>query len=307
MKRIKFHADDFGYGGEVDEHILDCCRQGAVCSVSLLPNSPSAPEAMRIFFDEGLPQTVFIHFNLAEGPALSRAASGGLLTDSRGMMRLSFFQVLTMSLSADRHALRRQIKEELRAQLRAFLSMLKQCGVPWGRARRLNVDSHQHYHMIPMVLEVMLEVIKEEECVVEHIRIPAEPLSVFLAHPELWASLKPLNLVKNLVLGGLNLVNLPTLMPFRDRSDIFLGLMLSGSMDKRRVGILLPDLIRLAREKGRSIEVLAHPGGADPSADREEFLDPKNRGCVRFYTSRGRRKEKDMLLHFADVRNQREV
>ncbi len=293
MGRIMFHADDFAADKGSSALILECVGYRSHPGFSVLANSPALHECMSMFFESGKKARVRLHFNLAEGPALSRSARTGILTDERGMFTLSFLRVLMLSFSAERYVLRQQIKEELRAQLRAYLGELSSGGVSWSRARRLSVDSHQHYHMIPMVLEVMMEVIKEEECVISYIRIPAEPLSPFLKHPELYHTYRPVNIVKNLVLNTLNLVNARRLASYRKRSALFFGIMLSGRMDAGRVRTLLPDFARAAKKKGVSLEVLAHPGYVDP--ERGKLPDPGNKLCAHFYTSENRLVEGRML------------
>ena len=48
MRRIIYHADDFGANEEVSEHILDCYREGALNSLSVLPNSPCLAHCMEM-------------------------------------------------------------------------------------------------------------------------------------------------------------------------------------------------------------------------------------------------------------------
>lgn len=278
-----FHADDFGANQEVSEHILDCYREGALNSLSVLPNGRYPDECMQMLEPYRDKIKVSIHFNLAEGHCLSEPSQVPLLVDERGMFHISFFKVLVWSFTGKRRELRHQIELEMRAQLARMLPYVES----------IRVDSHQHYHMIPVVLQSILKAVKDSGREIEFIRIPAEPLGPFLKHPELWRTFRPINLVKNLVLHVLNVMDMRTLKPYRRRSAVFFGILLSGGMDLQRVRRLLPDFRKIADRKNLPLEILCHPGGVEQP---ESLMDVKNTDCVWFYTSEGRKIEKEMLM-----------
>lgn len=278
-----FHADDFGANQEISEHILDCYREGALNSLSVLPNGRYPDACMQILEPYRDKIKVSIHFNLAEGHCLSEPSQVPLLVDERGMFNISFFRVLLWSFTGKRKELRRQIELEMSAQLARMLPYVKS----------IRVDSHQHYHMIPVVLQSILKAVEDSGREIEFIRIPAEPLSPFLKHPELWRTLRPINLVKNVVLNVLNVLDMRTLKSYRKRSAVFFGILLSGGMDVQRVRRLLPDFQKIADRKDLPLEILCHPGGV---RQPESLMDVKNADCVRFYTSEGRKTEKEMLM-----------
>ena len=287
-EHIIFHADDFGANREISEHILDCYREGALNSLSVLPNSRELDACMQMFQPYRERIKVSIHFNLAEGHCLAAPEKVSLLVDGRGMFCISFFKVLILSFTPKRKELKRQIDLEMSAQLARIL--------PYVRSVR--VDSHQHYHMIPMVLKSILKAVKESGREIEFIRIPAEPLSPFLKHPELWRTFRPINLVKNLVLNVLNLMDVRILKPYRRKSAVFFGILLSGGMDLQRVRRLLPEFQKIADRKKLPLEILCHPGGVEHP---ESLMDIKNTDCVRFYTSEGRKIEEEMLIKIKEL------
>lgn len=225
-----------------------------------------------------------IHFNLAEGHCLAEPSQVRLLVDERGMFHISFFKVLLWSFTGKRKELRREIELEMSAQLARMLPYVKS----------VRVDSHQHYHMIPIVLKSILKAVEQSGREIEFIRIPAEPLSPFLKHPELWPTFRPINLVKNLVLNALNLMDRRILKPYRGKTAVFFGILLSGGMDLHRVRRLLPDFQKIADRKNLPLEILCHPGGVQSP---KSLMDIKNTDCVRFYTSEGRKTEKEMLMN----------
>ena len=283
-ERIIFHADDFGANQEVSEHILDCYREGALHSLSVLPNGRDLDQCMQMLMPYQDKIKVSIHFNLAEGHCLAEPSQVPFLVDERGMFHISFFKVLLWSFTRKRKELRRQIELEMSAQLARVLPYVK----------TVRVDSHQHYHMIPIVLKSILKAVEQSGREIEFIRVPAEPLSPFLKHPELWPTFRPINLVKNLVLNVLNLMDRRILKPYRGKTAVFFGILLSGGMDLHRVRRLLPDFQKIADRKNLPLEILCHPGGVQSP---ESLMDTGNIDCVRFYTSEGRKTEKEMLMN----------
>lgn len=278
-----FHADDYGINKEVSEHILDCHREGALNSLSVLPNGAYLEEAMKQLKPYRENIKISIHLNLAEGPCVAEPSKVPMLVDKRGMFCLSFFQVLKLSLGRKRKDLERQIYREIKAQIERML--------PFTDTFRL--DSHQHYHMIPVVLKSILRVLEEKKWKIEFIRIPAEPLRPFLKKPEFYHTYRPINLIKNLVLNFLYAADKKYLVSYRKKTAVFFGILLSGGMDIKRVSALLPEFEQIAERKGLPLEILAHPGGVKSV---ENLMDKENEGCMEFYMSKGRKEEKKMFL-----------
>ena len=267
--------------------------------MSVLPNGGMLDACMELLSPLRREIRINIHLNLTEGPCVAEASKLPLLVDERGMFHLSFFKVLLLSFSGKRKELKRQIRTEIRAQLLRMLPYVD----------TIRIDSHQHYHMIPLVLESILEEVRnlpqtregkrwlaEKEgrrAEISFIRIPAETLLPFIKHPELYSSYRPINLVKNLVLNLLNIWNNRRLRSYRKRSAVFFGILLSGRMDLNRVSRLLPEFERIARKRNLPLEVLCHPGGASA---KDSLMDTENQACAAFYLSSERRTEKEMLL-----------
>ena len=287
--KIIFHADDFGANREISEHILDCFRNGALNSLSVLPNSSHLEECMQLLEPYRNEIAVSIHFNLAEGHCVASPEEVPLLVDERGMFAASFFQVLMWSFTGKRKELKRQIRTEMKAQLENMLPYLSE----------IRIDSHQHYHMIPAVMKSIFDGIEELKLEgksvpeIQFIRIPAEPISPFLKQPAFYKTYRPINLVKNVVLNVLNMMDSSLLKPYRKKSAVFFGILLSGKMDIDRVVALRPAFENIAKKKGIPLEILCHPGGVKQSND---LMDVENKDCVEFYLSEGRKIEKEMLL-----------
>lgn len=297
-KPVIFHADDFAANEEVSAHILDCYREGALNSLSILPNGSRLDSCMKLFAPYRGKIKTSIHFNLAEGHCLSEPSRVPWLVDKRGMFALSFFKVLLLSFTGKRKELKRQLKTEMQAQLVRMLPYVD----------TLRIDSHQHYHMIPVVLKSILEAVDalqnipegtawlaaygRKRAEIEFIRVPAEPIGPYLKHPALYFSYRPINLVKNAVLNVLYVLDSRLLKAYRRKSAVFFGIIMSGEMDLKRVRTLMPDFQKIADRKKLPLEVLCHPGQAGRA---EELMDPQNELCREFYLSKMRTVEKETL------------
>ncbi len=155
-----YHADDFGVSLEQSEKILSCYQEGALNSISILPNVPDLDGALALLdrIDaKGVIRRV-LHLNFVEGKPLAGANKVPLLADKEGYFDKSFIRFLLWNYTAcgrRRAKLKAQIREEIRAQLRAVTAE--------HDFRITAVDSHQHYHMIPMIFDCLLAVLDEEE------------------------------------------------------------------------------------------------------------------------------------------------
>ena len=280
--KLHLHADDFGMTDYSNEKILDCARSGGLNGISLLPDGQALPET--------LPEGLFccIHLDLVEGKAVSRPEEIPLLADENGFFRNSFVQLLQKSLAGSRSAFAAQLRLEIRNQLLRIRPL-----IPEGGA--VGLDSHQHTHMIPLVMSALLDLAEELRLPVAYVRIPAEPLLPFLRHPSLWCTYRPVNLVKSLVLRTLFLFSSGRYRRSGIPTQVFFGIMLSGNMDGRRVRLLLPDFLRIAEKRHQGLEVLFHPGAQQCAAD---CMDRRKSGFVSFYLSDGRKEEYAALRSF---------
>lgn len=284
-RKIEFHADDYGLFPTQSHRILDCHRNGNLNGISIMPNSPHLRECMSDMYQFSEEVAVTVHLNLIEGKSLTDAP---LLTDRAGNLNCAFGSLLLRSFLPGRNRYRQQLKQELSAQIRAV-----QMYFPEGAPIRL--DGHAHYHMLPVVFDAMMDVIREENLKVSYIRIPREYPMLYLRH---WKKLKdfsPINLVKVLILNLLALRSrwkygavLEDLEP-----RLFLGVFLSGRMYYENVIHILPGALALAEKKGMDLEVLGHPGGVFEKEDIAQITSAEDKA---FLTSPLRNREKSMFL-----------
>jgi predicted glycoside hydrolase/deacetylase ChbG (UPF0249 family) len=282
---IEFHADDYGLFPTQSHRILDCHRNGNLNGISVMPNSPYLSECMSDMYQFSDDVAVTVHLNLFEGKSLCRVP---LLTDGEGNLNCSFGALLLRSFLPGRRKYRQQLKQELSAQIRAVQKY-------YPEELPVRLDGHAHYHMIPVVFDAMMDVIREENLKVSYIRIPREYLSVYLPCLSRLQDFSPINLAKVLIL---NLLSLRAETKYRDtlqhmQQKLFLGVFLSGRMYYENVIHLLPGALALAERKGMDLEILGHPGGVFEEADIAEITSPEDR---EFLTDQLRNREKSLYL-----------
>ena len=283
----EFHADDYGLFLEQSERILACFEHGVLNGTSIISNGPELNECLKELPDEGMQLTV--HLNLMQGQCLAPADEVPLLADAEGRFCVTFAQLLFAGLSGKREAYKRQIKTEYRAQIRKLLPLFQRNG------QKLRIDGHAHWHVVPVAFDALMEVIGEEGLPVTYIRLPDEPLHLYLRHLFQLMPFPAINIVKALLLKLLVSRDRRTWKDRLQRMEqkLFLGVMLSGHFDYRRMRTLLPAAEAMAAEKGIGLEILAHPGSVHL---KENLANVTNQDDYRFFTSPAREEEGKAFL-----------
>lgn len=284
---IEYHADDFGMFPTQSRRILDCHENGILNGVSVMPNSDYLEECLEMLQPIRKNIAVTIHLNIIEGRSICPPEEVPLLTDRNGIFRVPFGNLLLHSFLPGRRAYRDQLKKELRAQIYAVKAFLYE-NTP------LRIDGHAHYHMLPVVFDALMDVIREENLKVSYIRIPREYPSLYLRHWRNIRDFSPINMAKVLILNllaGRNRGKYRDILKNMDQK-VFLGVFLSGRMYRDNVEPILPEAITLAERLGWGLEILAHPGGVYEKAD---ILQLTNKEDIEFLTSEFRRKEKTLF------------
>lgn len=280
LHNIEFHADDYGMFLIQSQRILDCRRNGRLNGISIMPNGEDLSACMEMLKPDQKEMAMTVHLTFWEGRSLAKQP---LLTDEKGNLKGSFGKLLLSSYLPGRKALRQQLAQEIRAQIEAVAAYLEP-----GQALRL--DGHAHYHMLPVVFDAMMDVIRKENLPVSYIRMPREAVSLYLRHVKELHDFAPINLVKVAILNFLVWRNTRKYRAELSKMEqkLFLGVFLSGRMDRANVEPLLEDAKALAAKKGRGIEILAHPGGVYEEADIAKLTSQDD---VHFLTSDFRNQE----------------
>ena len=326
--QVEFHADDYGLFPEQSKRILHCMEHGALNGVSIMPNSPYLQECMQMLaeacatrkksasltdaafsndthFPESdnnrsdaelsrlaPPVSLTIHLNLVEGKALSPRYKVSLLTDPDGVFRPSFGKLLVVScIPILRGRFLRQIRTEFHHQIRRCKPYFDDPAF----CQKIRLDSHVHFHMIPVVFDAMIQAAKLEDLHPSYIRIPKEPVFLYLKRLPCLEHVRPVNLLKVLVL---NLLALRARLrygstPLGAAPALFSGVMLSGHTSKKNVRAILPDFLTLCKKKKQGLEMLFHPGAV---CSEEELRQVTSADDKTFFTDSGRSEEAEALI-----------
>ncbi|MDE6621913.1 MAG: ChbG/HpnK family deacetylase [Lachnospiraceae bacterium] len=291
--KIWFHADDFGVTIEQSERILSCYQKGALNSISVLPNTSVLREALDILNrtdPDGTGIRRVLHLNFVEGKPLAGAGNVPELIDSTGYFDKSFLDFFRWNYTrrgAGRRELVRQIKLEIAAQLRAVTGE--------NDYRITAIDSHQHYHMIPIVFDSLMEVLSEREF--EHvqigqIRVPVDPIAPLMHNTQMRRGVPKINWVKWCILKLYADKNRRILQSRAIEAPVFFGIFYTCEMRKELVEALLPAYKAYADRKEQMLELMFHPGNLSA---RYELLDERSEELAAFYMSDNRYYEAQCL------------
>lgn len=242
-RMLHVSADDIGLTRESTDAILDAADRGAVTSVSILANGFAFERAVDACRSRRALR-VAVHVNLTEGAPVSSPEDVPHLVDATGSFKRSAAWLWAAYLFGGqkiRQALRRDVTTELSAQIEKVRCALDPDG------GKVNIDGHQHAHMIPFVFGALCEIPGIRE-----VRIPDEPL---------YFARRPYNLRKILavlVLGYLARgARAKAMLAGIQSNDAFVGLLFSGAMTATaaRAG-----LSAAARNDPRVSEIAFHPG-----------------------------------------------
>lgn len=317
MTKVFVHADDFGVTMEQSKSIIECSQKGALNSISIIMNSPYAISAYNeLVRDAGLSDKIraVIHLNFVEGKpcvlSVSQASDEttfedssanhnplSLLTDSRGMFNCTYGKILKASFLSSK-SLRAKYKEQFKIEIAAQLA----AGSKLLDTKTLSIDSHQHYHMIPVVYEALMEVVTENDYKIDYLRVPVDPATPIWSTPSLLFKMPLVNFVKWSLLKILSarcksLENryFSSISPIH-QVPVFFGMPFTCQMQKGLVdNRLFKKYLKIAQRSGRDLELMFHPGAVYSSSD---LLDSSQVDLVEFYLSDNRQAEKDVIMSF---------
>lgn len=287
-EKILFHADDYGVTLEQSGRILDCYTQGVLNSISIIPNSPAVADSLRLL-DETDPDGKIrrvLHLNFVEGKPLADISQVSMLVDENGYFNKSFVQMLKWHITKkgkSRELLKKQLKAEIAAQLAVVTDVYDY--------RISAIDAHQHYHMIPIVMDAILEVIQDRKDIKE-IRIPVDPLMPWICTPEVWKKTPWINFAKWGILKRFAHQTEKKLRKRQIESPVFFGILFTCEMKWDVVSVLLPKYEQTACKKQKKLELMFHPGNLEAVY---ELLDSRSKELAEFYMSENRFAEASCL------------
>ena len=220
-----------------------------------------------------------------------------LLTDSRGMFNCTYGKILKasfLSTKSLRTAYKEQFKIEIAAQLATGSKLLG--------TKTLSIDSHQHYHMIPVVYEALMEVVAENDYEIDYLRVPVDPATPIWTTPGLLFKMPPVNFIKWSLLKFLSTRSNSmkkrhfSSISSMHQAPIFFGMPFTCQMQKGLVDDrLFKKYLKIAQKSDLDLELMFHPGTVYSSSD---LLDSSQLDLVEFYSSQNRQAEKDVIMSF---------
>lgn len=219
MKRLIVTADDVGLHPGMTRGALAAHDHGIVTAVSVSPNGSHFEPAVDLLRDRPRLE-VGAHLTLVGERPLSPPARIPSLVGADGALHAGY------PAFAARYALGRIRAADLETELRAQVERLLATGL-----RIVHLNSHQHLHVLPRVLEIVLGLAEEHG--IPAVRIPNEPE----------VRLTP----RGLQIAGLNALGR------RARGRRTVGVMVAGRLNPARLRRCL-DLVE------GSTELVCHPG-----------------------------------------------
>lgn len=284
--KLLVHADDLGNSKAISDNILDCFGpQLPLSGTSIMANGYAFDYAAEAFNQLEGNHRLGVHINLMEGPACLSVDEIPLLVDKQGYFCHSFQSLLAAYYGSrkNREALAAQVKAEMRAQMQAVAKYL-----PSGRL--LHIDGHQHFHMIPFIFKLLVEL--HQEMPIGYIRIAKEPFFLHLNAKGIFNYLG-LNIIKHLLLNFLAKKCLKLLQGTGIKCpDYFIGVLFTGNITIDSIHKALTVLKDKHPQEDLVVEILMHPGGADKA---EIDFWHKYPHLVDYYCSDYRENEKSLL------------
>lgn len=234
MLKLIVNADDFGLNPKVDEEILKSFNNGILCSTSLIANGQSFADAIKLAKDN--PELdIGIHLTLVkEKPILGADHlptivdnSGHLFRDGKIFTREYFLGKISLE----------EVEQEFSAQFETILD---------HRIKITHIDSHQHLHILPRILDVTIKLAKKYN--IKFIRFPQEKFNSYMFNnSKSFGRIVQMVLLNSLCLFGKKKIPYTT--------DFFTGFYFGGKLNKQNLSTLINKL-----PTHGTCELMCHPG-----------------------------------------------
>ncbi len=291
MRRMLIiNADDFGMTRGINLGVSECADAGLLRSASLMPNGDAFDNAVEIVKEREEFGTG-IHFVLTGSKPLSPKEKLAGLIGPEGFLPSGPGELL------NKIATQKKLKDAIRRELFAQAEKVFDSGIT-----PTHFDSHKHVHIIPAVLDIIIEI--AERFSVKWIRIPFEARGAWRFLPDLEAGQRT-QFAKQFVLAHTSILGRPI---FRSRIRKTGIQTPAGLYGISPTGLINEKIIRrICRmlKPGLS-ELMMHPGIVDQDLVRRKS---------RLLSSRAREKEllvsarvkklfeehEIMILHFGEI------
>jgi len=289
MKKLIVNADDLGLSQGVNRAILYGVAQGGITAASLMVNMPYAEDAAAKISATCRDLGVALHFCLTSGQAILPQQAIPALVDDRGFFKSGFLELWHgLTSRKTRTDVLAQASAEFDAQLQRM-----QCLATQYSLRFDHLDSHQHIHVLPGLLELFEQEAEKRRLI---LRIPHEPFGDGRRVWRRFASWFPGGLAKKAILDNhlrRSRRDRPTLRA--EQVGYF------GILDTGQVGLAaFREIVRVIRDDQSGCEIFElniHPAYYDDEL-REEPQDSKisfSKGDAAFQRSPWRKRELELV------------
>jgi len=245
MLHLIVHADDFGLSEKVNEGILESHLNGILTSTSIMATGSAFDHAISIA--KSLPSLdVGVHLTLVEEEPVLDSDTLPSLINKDGKFHFGAMEF------TKRYMTGKICLQEVESELQAQITKVTNSGVNVS-----HLDSHQHLHMLPRVLNITVELAKKFG--IHAIRIPKESVHVNMLAERRFFSRVPALLILRFFCHKAR--NMPV-----TRTDHFAGFFYGGNLHKKN----LQKVIKHLPING-TCELMCHPGIDDPVSNYDHW------------------------------------
>lgn len=277
------NADEYGRSKGITDCILDTFDNGSLNSVSFVVNGYADKYAIKEF-KKRKNFRLAVHIDLAETKPTTSIKEIPLLVGEDGLFKHSFFSLWAsylISSKSKKNKFRKQVKIEI-------FNQIKKTQILLGKNFPINIDSHNHMHMIPFIFDSLVEINRETP--ISYIRICNEPFFICIDSFRSIFNYLGDNLIKHILLKTLSYKYKEILLKNKIKfPKYFIGVLFTGNNTLQAVKMALSKIDNF--NKSEEIEILFHPGIA--SKNEEKYWEGKWNKY--YYYSEDRNKERETL------------
>ena len=149
MKYLLVSADDFGLTKSINAGIVKAMREGVVTALNLMPSGKAFEDAVSLAKGLGTKE-IGAHLSLTESVPVSDPNKIPSLIAKDGRFYKSYKDLFLRLLPG------KIVSDEIYVELKAQLDRLTKAGI-----KPLSISSHEHIHMMPVVLKIFLKLAAE--------------------------------------------------------------------------------------------------------------------------------------------------
>ena len=267
------HADDFGLTNATNKAIINLVRNNRLDSASLLVNGCEVQSAIQSWQEESC-FPLYLHLCLTEGPKIGDNKKASSITNQNGLLNKSFLQLLLISFLPKKNSYRKKIILELKHEIKSQIYKYKKL----TKLTNISIDGHQHIHLIPIVLEIILDI--SDSYNIRWIRSTSEPLASGISLKSWEKAFIKGGLIKWMVLQCLSKIAKRKIKKSSlTTNSNFAGIVFTGNMSEEIISSYSKKLRLTNIKHNESLPmILSHP------AEKLDYLEETN-GLKEFHLS----------------------